>query len=335
MGWTKISSGVLLARGSRVITYQEAISEAMDQAMDFDPNVFIIGVDVLDKYGIYGTTLNLRNKSRLIQTPIAENGMTGVALGAALAGMRPIYIHMRPDFMLVAMDQITNHVAKWRFMFHGRVKAPLVIRAIIGRGWGSAAQHSQSLYSLFCHFPGLVVVAPSTPADVKGLFMSAVAYDYPVIFFEHRWLYNNFEHVNREMYTIPLGKGRIVKEGRDLTAVAVSLALIDVLKVVAELDYSIEVIDPRTLKPLDEELILQSVKKTGRLLVVDYDWPVCGFSSEISVLVAEKGFSYLKAPVRRLTYPDCYVPSSAELEKAFYPGPEQIRVMIKSFFDKK
>jgi len=330
--WTKIVQQQNINKGKRILSYKDAIKEGISQAMDNDPSVFVIGVDVDDRYGIFGTTLELKDKERVIGTPISENGMTGVALGAALAGMRPIHIHMRPDFMMMAMDQIVNHVAKWRYMFHGKTKVPIVIRAIIGRGWGSAAQHSQSLQSFYCHIPGLKVIMPSTPYDVKGLFLSAVADDYPVIFIEHRWLYKNTGPVPEEMYVLPLGKGEVLKEGDDLTIVATSLAVIDALKASEQLDIKAEVIDPKTLRPLDETVILNSVKKTGRLLIVDYDWQVCGFASEISAMVAEKGFQYLKAPIQRITFPECSVPATPILEKTFYPSVETIVEKIQRCF---
>jgi len=273
--------------------------------------------------------LNLTHKERVIGTPISENAMTGVALGAALSGLRPIMIHLRVDFMMVAMDQIVNYVAKWRYMFQGQVKVPLVIRAVIGRGWGSGAQHSGTLQSLFTHIPGLKVMMPSSPYDVKGLFLAAVKDDYPVIFIEHRWLYKNTGHVPKEMYCLPIGKGHIVRQGNRLTVVATSIAVIDTLAACKDNDLDVEVLDPRTLKPLDEELILQSVAKTGRLLVVDYDFPRCGFASEVCALVAEKGFQYLRGPVQRLTFPECSMPASGVLEKAFYPSSARIATRIR------
>jgi pyruvate dehydrogenase E1 component beta subunit len=277
--------------------------------------------------------LDMSCPERIIGTPISENAMTGVALGAALSGMRPIFIHLRVDFMMVAMDQIVNYVAKWRYMTQGQVKVPLVIRAVIGRGWGSAAQHSGTLYSMFAHIPGLKVVLPSTPYNVKGLFLAAVKEDYPVIFIEHRWLYKNTGHVPQEMYTLPLGRGEVLREGKRLTVVASSIAAIDTLNACEKDNLDVEVIDPRTVKPLDETLILESIKKTGRLLVVDYDFPVCGFASEVCALAAEKGFGYLRAPVARITFPECSMPASAILEKAFYPSSEKIGARIRQILE--
>ena len=329
MPWSRIPEGRSDATGDRMLSYREAIREAIDQALVYDPSVFVMGLDVDDQFGVFGTTLNLREKDRVIGTPIAENAMTGVALGAALSGMRPIHVHMRCDFMMVAMDPIVNYVAKWRHMYRAQVKVPIVIRAVIGRGWGCGAQHSQTLHSMFAHIPGIKVVMPSTPYDVKGLFLAAVREDYPVIFIEHRWLYNNQSHVPQNLYFLPIGKAKIVREGRGLTAVATSIAAMDTLSACEKKDLEVEVIDVRTLKPLDEELILRSVRKTGRLVIVDYDFPSCGFAAEVCALVAEKGLGYLKAPVQRITFPECSMPASGILENVFYPSSDTIAARLK------
>jgi pyruvate dehydrogenase E1 component beta subunit len=317
-------------RRGRIITYKDAIREAIDQAMINDPRVFAIGLDADDKFGVFGSMLNMTHPERVIGTPISENAMTGVALGAALNGLRPIYVHLRVDFMLLAMDQLVNYIASWRYMTRGKVKVPIVIRAVIGRGWGCGAQHSHTLGGMFAHIPGLKVVMPSDPYEVKGLFFAAVADDWPVVFIEHRWLYKNTGPVPQEMYLLPLGKGRIAHAGNRLTVVATSLAVPDTLNAVSRHGLDVELIDPRCLKPLDEELILASVRKTGRLLVVDYDYPACGFAAEVCALVAEKAASSLKRPVQRLTFPDCPMPASGVLEKAYYPNPDTIAARIKS-----
>ncbi|MBI2265960.1 MAG: alpha-ketoacid dehydrogenase subunit beta, partial [Armatimonadetes bacterium] len=210
---------------------------------------------------------------------------------------------------------------------------PIVIRTIIGRGWGSGSQHSGTMQGLFAHIPGLKVVMPSTPYDMKGLLLAAVEDDYPVIIIEHRWLYNNTSHVPEEYYTLPIGKAKIVREGKGLTLVATSIAVIDSLLACEHYDLDVEVIDVRTLKPLDDELILGSVKKTGQLLVVDYDFPTCGFASEVCARVAERGFHFLKSPVRKLTFQECHMPASGVLEKAFYPDPERIACEIRKILD--
>jgi len=313
----------------RVISFKDAMREAIDQAMSHDPRVFAIGLDADDKFGVFGSMLNLSHPERVIGTPVSENAMTGVALGAALNGMRPIYVHLRVDFMLLAMDQIANYIAKWRYMTRGKVKAPIVIRAVIGRGWGCGAQHSQTLGGLFAHFPGLKVVMPSDPYEAKGLFLAAVKDDWPVIFIEHRWLYKNTGAVPEEMYVLPVGKGRVVRPGKQLTLVATSLAVVESLNAISEHELDVELIDPRWLKPLDEDLILNSVRKTGRLLVVDYDFPACGFAAEVCAMVAEKGSQFLKRPLQRLTFPDCPMPASGVLEKAYYPNADRIAERIK------
>src|SRR3989338_2674378 len=227
MPWTKI----LLERqgnplevevagsGSRKIKYAEAIREAFDQALDTDKRVFIMGQGVDDPQGMFGATLNLHKKygrERVFDTPLSENALTGIALGAALAGMRPIYAHNRPDFLLLAMDQIVNHASKWSYMFAGHTKVPLVIWCVIGRGWGSAAQHSQALQGLFMHVPGLKLVMPSTPYDAKGLMITAIADENPVIIIEHRWNFMQEGYVPSRLYSIPFGKGIVRKTGNDV-----------------------------------------------------------------------------------------------------------------------
>ena len=335
MPWSRIPQSQSKIDGDRIISFKDSIHEGIDQAMSLDPSVFAIGLDADDKFGVFGSMLNMSHPERIIGTPISENAVTGIALGAALSGMRPICIHLRVDFIMVAMDQIVNYIAKWRYMTQGQVKVPIVIRTIIGRGWGSAAQHSGTLQALFTHIPGLKIVMPSTPFNVKGLFLASVQDDYPVIFIEHRWLYKNTAHVPPEMYTLPLGKGEIMREGNRLTVVATSIAAIDALNACEENNFDVEVIDPRTLKPLDEMLILESVKKTGNLLVVDYDFPMCGFASEVCALVAEKGFKYLKGPASRMTFPECSMPASGVLEKVFYPSSEKISARIIEIIEPK
>jgi len=348
MPWTKISSDNIKIEqntdkkdSKRTLSYREAIKEAQAQALEKDPRVFIMGEGVDDPGGVFGTTLNLHKKygkERIIDLPLSENGFTGIAIGAAMAGMRPILVHMRMDFLLLSMDQIINHAAKWRYMFGGRQSIPLVIRCIIGRGWGSAAQHSQSLQGLFLHVPGLKLLMPSNAYDVKGLFLTALNDNDPVIFIEHRWLYEQIDTVPQEMYTIPLGVGSVKKLGNDVTVVTVSYMLYEVLKaseiLLKEDGVNIEIIDLRSINPMDENIILKSLKKTGRLLIADTGWKTCGISSEIAARVVEKAFSYLKAPVVRVALPDTHTPASPVLEKAFYPNTKDIvsgvRKLLKS-----
>jgi pyruvate/2-oxoglutarate/acetoin dehydrogenase E1 component len=308
----------------RILTYPEAVREALDQALERDPRVFLMGQGVDDRGGMFGATLNLHQKygsRRVFDTPLSENALMGAAVGAALAGMRPVYCHNRPDFLLLAMDQIVNHAAKWSYMFGGRTTVPLVIWAVTGRGWGSAAQHSQALQGLFMHAPGLKLVMPTTPGDAKGLLLAAIADPNPVLVLEHRWLFNQREAVPEALYVIPLGRGIIRRPGRDITIVAVSQMVVEALKAAEELatmGIEAEVIDPRTLKPLDEELILQSVRKTGRLVVADTGWMTGGAGAAIAATVADKGFACLRAPVKRIACPDLPTPAADTLEKAFY-----------------
>lgn len=316
--------------GSRRLSYPEAIREALDLSLALDPNVFVMGEGVDDAGGMFGATLNLHKKygkERVFDTPLAENGLTGIAIGAAIGGMRPVFFHNRPDFLLLAMDQLVNHAAKWHYMFGGAVNVPLVIWSCIGRGWGSAAQHSQALQGLFMHIPGLKLIMPSTCYDAKGLMLSAIADNNPVIIIEHRYNFRNKGIVPEGLYRIPLGKGVVRRTGKDVTIVAISYMATEAYKAGEELakdGIDSEVIDLRTLHPLDEDLILNSVKKTGHIIVADTGWKTGGICAEISALVAEKGFQYLKAPVRRVASPDVPTPAGYTLEEAFYPGMEEI-----------
>ena len=314
----------------RKLSYTAAIREALELALTRDDRVFVMGQGVDDPVGMFGITLGLHKKygeDRVFDTPLSENALTGVATGAALTGMRPIYMHNRPDFLLLAMDQIVNHASKWSYMFGGRIHVPIVIWAAVGRGWGGAAQHTQTLQSLFMHVPGLRLVMPSRPYDAKGLLITSIADNNPVIIIEHRWLFRQTGYVPEGLYTIPFGRGVVRRPGKDITIVAISYMVIEALSAAQELqaqNIDVEVIDPRTLKPLDEEIILSSVKKTGRLIVADTGWKTGGVGAEIAALVAEKGFEYLKAPVRRLASPDIPTPASYALEAKFYPGKADI-----------
>ena len=346
MPWTKVpvdqgeleKAARLTAEGKRNITYRQAIKEALTQALETDRRTFILGEGVDDPGGIFGTTAGLQakfGKSRVLDIPIAENGMTGVAIGAALAGMKPIMVHQRTDFLLMAMDQLVNHASKWRYMFGGKTGVSLTVRAIIGRGWGSAAQHSQSLQGLFMHVPGLKLVMPSTPYDAKGLLLSRIADGDPVIFIEHRWLYDTVGFVPEEKYLIPLGKGIIRKSGTGITLIGISHMAYEASKAAEILEkegISPEVIDLRSLKPLDETLLLESVRKTGRLVTADGGWKTCGVGAEISALVAEKAFEYLKAPIIRVSLPDAPAPASSTLEQAYYSDANHIVSEIKKLW---
>jgi len=333
MPWTKIQAdeagrpGIFGVEACTVreLSYRDAIKEALSQALDRDKNVFLIGEGIDDPGGVFGTTVGLVDKygrDRVMDSPIAENAMTGVAAGAAMTGMRPVFIHMRVDFLPMAADQIINHVAKWSYMTGGKVKVPLTIRAVIGRGWGSAAQHSQSLQSLFAHIPGLQVLMPASPYDAKGMLLAAIAGDCPTLIIEHRWLYDQKEGVPEEPYFVKPGKGLVRRPGTDVTIAAVSYMVYEALRAAAELEksgISAEVIDLRSLQPLDETIIAESVRKTGRLIAADTGWKSCGISAEVAAVVAEQAYSHLKAPVRRICLPAVPTPASAVLEKAYYP----------------
>lgn len=310
---------------TRELKFFQAINEAIDLCMAKDPAVYIMGLGVPDPKGIFGSTLGLQQKygnMRVMDMPTSENGMTGVAIGSALRGMRPIMTHQRIDFALLSMEQIVNQAANWHYMFGGQMHVPMVIRMIIGRGWGQGPQHSQSLQSWFAHVPGLKVVMPTTPYDAKGLLIASIEDNNPVIFIEHRWLYNISGEVPEEVYRVPLGNARVIREGNDLTIASTSYMTLEALRaaeILAENGISAEVIDIRTLKPLDEKRILESVQKTGRLIVADTGWRTCGFGAEIVARVAEESLSDLKSPPVRVALPDCPTPTTPALAAHYYP----------------
>jgi pyruvate dehydrogenase E1 component beta subunit len=338
MPWTKIQAdeagrpGIFgTPSGSlRELSYRDAIREALGQALERDKRVFLIGEGIDDPGGVFGTTIGLQERfgrDRVMDMPIAENGLTGVANGAAMTGMHPVLIHMRVDFLPMAMDQMINHAAKWSFMTAGRVKVPVTFRAIIGRGWGSAAQHSQSLQALFAHVPGLQVLMPASPYDAKGMLLSSIAGDRPTLIIEHRWLYDQKEGVPEAPYFVPAGKALVRRPGKDVTVVATSYMVYEALRAAADLEksgISAEVVDLRSIQPMDERMVIESVNKTGRLVVADMGWKLCGVSAEIAAIAAEHCHTGLKAPVRRITLPAAPTPASNELEKAYYPTHEDI-----------
>ncbi|MFC1908571.1 alpha-ketoacid dehydrogenase subunit beta [Chloroflexota bacterium] len=314
----------------RKISYCQALNEALSQEMERDPSVFVYGISVPDHKRIFGTTAGLLEKfgpERCFDTPLCEDSMTGFGVGAALNGMRPVHVHMRVDFLLLAMNQLANMACSYRYASGGKLKVPMVIRAIIGRGWGQGFQHSKSMYSVFAHIPGLKVVLPTTPSDTKGLLISAIRDDNPVIFVEHRWLYWQEDEVPEESYATPLGKANILRQGEHITIVATSWMNVEALKTAEILEkrgVSVEIVDPRTLVPLNDELIINSVKKTGHCIVVDNDWLHCGFSAEVAARVGEHCFSDLKAPVRRIGFAATPCPTVRHLENEFYPDAVDI-----------
>ena len=323
----------------REIKFYEAIREATAQCLKRDESVYIMGLGVPDPKGIFGTTVNLQEefgKDRVFDMPIIENAATGIAIGTALVGMRPIITHQRVEFALLSMEQIVNQAAKWYHMTAGQKNVPLVIRMIIGRGWGQGAQHCQSLESWFAHIPGLKVVMPSTPYDAKGLLASAVEDNNPVIFLEHRWLHNTYGNVPEDYYKVAIGKCNIIENGSDITIISHSYTTILAIKaarILSEHGVSAEIIDIRTIRPLDKETIIKSVKKTKRVLVVDNGWSSFGVSAEIIATLAENISSELISNPVRIGVEDVPVPSTRELAKYAYPNTTKIINTVFNIFN--
>lgn len=317
----------------RIITFGEALNEAHRLEMKRDPDVIIFGENVTSSWR--AATKGLKEefgRERVRDAPITETAFIGAGVGAAILGMRPIVELMLIDFGLVAMDQILNQMAKTRYMSGGSVKVPMTVRALYGAGTSSGATHSETLYSLFAHMPGVKVVVPSNPYDAKGLLISCIRDDDPKMFMEHRLLYPVAGPVPEEPYTVPLGVANLVREGSDVTVVASGLMVGKAAGAADELrpEVSVEVIDPRTLVPLDEEAILRSLRKTGRLVVVDEDYERCGFSAEVAAIAAEKGFRHLEAPVVRVATPNIPIPYSPVLERHVLPDKEKIVRAIRN-----
>ncbi|MCW4014553.1 MAG: alpha-ketoacid dehydrogenase subunit beta [Candidatus Bathyarchaeota archaeon] len=318
---------------TREITYAEAICEAQRIAMKNDPDVILFGENVAAPWR--PATKGLKDefgKERVRDAPITETAFIGAGVGAAIAGMKPIVELMLVDFSLVAMDQILNQMAKTTYMTGGNVNIPMVLRVIYGARGGGAATHSECLYGLYAHMPGMKIVAPSNPYDAKGLLITAIKDKNPVVFFEHVQLTNMEGDVPEDEYSVPFGVANLVREGSDVTVVAVGKMVNEAAKASDQLKgkISVEVIDPRTLVPLDEEAILRSVAKTGRLVVVDEDYERCGFSAEVAAVVAEKGFHNLKAPVARVANPNVPLPFNRNLEKHLLPDVDKIIRAIRN-----
>lgn len=327
---------------AKQMTYSEAINDAIRLAMRKDENVILIGEDVaggaeVDHLqnegawgGVFGVTKGIVEefgRTRVLDTPIAEAGYMGAAVSAAATGLRPISELMFNDFIGSCLDEVMNQAAKFHYMFGGKAKVPLTIRTIDGAGFNAAAQHSQSLYALFTHIPGLKVVVPSSPYDIKGLLLTAIFDDDPVIVFEDKTLYGMKGEVGEGFYTIPFGKAEIKRPGKDLTIVGIGKQVYTALKAADQLakkGFEAEVIDPRTLSPLDEDTIINSVKKTGRLIIVDEAYPRCSAATDIAAIVGDKAFDYLDAPIKRVTAPHSPVPFSPPLEKLYMPSPQKI-----------
>lgn len=314
----------------RELSYADAINEALRQAMQDDEHVVLLGEDIGCYGGIFQVTKGLLEEfgpERVVDTPISEAGFVGACVGAALTGMRPIAEIMFIDFTTACMDMIFNQMAKMHYMFGGQGRVSMVLRVNVGAGRCAAAQHSQSFHSIFMHMPGLYVAAPSTPYDAKGLMLESIRNDNPVIFVEHKKLYVEKGPVPEEQYMIPFGQADIKRQGRDVTIVATHAMVGRSLKAAEDLakdDIEVEIVDLRTLTPLDKKTIFDSIKKTGRLLIADEDYKTCSVASEIAALAAEEIIYDLKAPVARVCSPDTPVPFSPPLEQAYIPEVKDI-----------
>lgn len=314
----------------RILGYTQAINEALVLALEHDPGVFVMGQGVDDPSAMFGTTRGLQGRfgpARVFDTPLSEESMMGVAAGAAMNGLRPVFMHNRPDFVLLAANQLITHASKFHFMDNGQTTVPMVVWAAIGRGWGSGAQHSQAIQGILLGVPGLKIVMPSTPHDAKGLLLSAILDDNPVCVFEHRWLMRKDGVVPEGFYRVPIGRGIYRRAGRDVTIAGASHAIelgMQAATLLAAEGIEAEVIDLRTIKPLDEAIVLESLKKTGRIVAVDTAWMKGGVCAEIGCLAAEKGFADLKAPVARVGLPDVPAPAGYTLEQFYYPDAARI-----------
>jgi pyruvate/2-oxoglutarate/acetoin dehydrogenase E1 component len=330
-------------------TYSQAITEALRQEMRRDPNVIVLGEDVAGGQGasgesggvggVFGLTKGLYTEfgpQRVLDTPISESAIIGAASGAAVTGMRPVAEIMFVDFVGVCFDQIYNQAAKFRYMFGGKAKTQMVIRTMVGAGRSAAAQHSQSPYHIFTSVPGLKVVVPSNAYDAKGLLIQAIRDDDPVIFCEHKLMYDLRAEVPDEPYTIPFGEANVVRDGDDVTVVALARMVHYAMEAAEALEkdgIEVELIDPRTTSPLDEDTILESVERTGRLVIVDEATPRCGIATDIAALVADRAFAALKAPIRRVTAPHTPVPFAPSLEKLYIPSPERIAAAVRDVYE--
>lgn len=326
-----------MSSNNRMLKYSLAINEAFHQTMAQDESVFIIGQGVDSPWYVGNTAIGLLERfssDRVIDTPVSENAITGAAVGASIAGMRAVVVHPRVDFMMFAIDPIINEAANWYYMNGGKASVPVVIWGCINRGGEQAAQHSQALQAMFAHVPGLKVVMPSTPYDAKGLMIAAIKDDNPVVFLDDRWLHNIEGDVPKEMFEVSIGKAAVRRMGGDVTLVATSYMAHLAVRAAENLAINgieTEIIDLRTIKPLDKELILESVRKTGRLVVVDGGWKSFGVAAEIQAMVFEEAFEYIKSPSVRVCLPDCPAPASASLENAYYPDVQSIiKAVMKS-----
>ena len=317
------------------MTGADAIRVGTAEAMAADPSVIVMGLGVPDPKGVFGTTVGLQEefgKSRVFDIPCSENAITGVAIGAALGGYRPILTHQRVDFALLSVEQIVNQAAKWRYMFGGRMNVPLVIRMIVGRGWGQGPQHSQALHAWFAHVPGLKVVLPVLPQDSRDLLLLSVEDDDPVIFIEHRWLHGVKGHVDSRRPQLPLGRADVVREGKDVTIAAFSYMVLEALEAAKRLSddgISVEVIDMRTARPLDSDTLLSSVRKTGRFVAADIGTGICSVGSELVSIVARGAHNNLQSPPELVASPECPTPTSPVLSAEYYPRAPHIVAAVR------
>jgi pyruvate/2-oxoglutarate/acetoin dehydrogenase E1 component len=323
----------------RTLSYVEAVREATDQEMARDDAVLVFGLDVDDPKAIQGTTRGLLEKygpGRVFGTPLSEDAMTGAAIGMALAGLRPIHVHIRMDFLLLAVNQLLNVAAKTRYMYGGRANVPLVVRAMIGKSWGQGAQHSQGLHSFFMHVPGIKVVAPATPYDAKGCLAAAIRDDDPVLFVEHRMSHFQKGPVPEAAYTVMPGKARVTVPGEDVTVVGISYMQTECLRAAKYLEgvgVKAEVIDPIWLSPLDTDTIVESVERTGRLLVVDTAWTNCGAGAEIVARVAERLQGLRDIRLKRMGFAPTTCPTTPTLENLFYPNARTIAAAARDLVE--
>lgn len=320
--------------------FASAVNDGIAQAMDLDESVICYGLGVTDPKTVFGTTANLEKRfgsARVFDMPTSENAMTGVAIGAALNGIKSVMTHQRIDFFLLALDQLVNSAAKWHYMFGSQKAIPITIRLIIGRGWGQGPTHSQNLQAWFAHIPGLKVVMPTTPEDAKGLLISSILDPNPVVFLEHRWLHNSVGEVPDGDFRLPLGKAKVIREGSDITIVSMSYMTIEALHAADYLEsqgVSCEIVDLKTIKPLDWETVFKSVEKTGRLLALDSGFTTGSVAGEIVARVAMEKFSALHVAPARLAMPDVPEPTSVALTRGFYVRAADISIKILSMMGK-
>ena len=317
-----------------VMKFTDAIRDAYVQTMRAHPEVFLVGVGLIDPKAVFGTLDGILKEfgpQRVVEGPLAEQMLTGFTFGAATLGLRPVLIHHRVDFLPLTFDQIANHIAKWNYMFGAQQKVPCVIRGIVGKGWGNGPQHTQSMHGFAASVPGLKVVVPANASDAKGLMISAMLDDDPVIFIDHRCLHGESGEVPEGLFQVPIGKCQVMREGKDITVVAVGPMVNESLRAAERLEssgISVEVINLRTIRPIDFETILESLKKTGHLLVADSDWPHFGAASAIISEISQKAFGLLKKAPLALTWPNHPVPASYNIDHTYYPMVKDVVTAI-------